>query len=249
MRSLDGKVAWITGAGSGVGRATARALAGAGARIALSGDREPALEETAAMIAEAGGEALVAPLDVRDRAAVQAAAETLEGRFGRLDILVNSAGMNIAERHWAAPDLAAWDAVLKTNVNGIYHCVAAALPIMRRQGDGLIVNISSWAGRYDYAVAGVPYSASKHAVLSLNASINMEEGRNGIRACAICPGEIATPFLDRRPVPVSAEERAKMLQPEDLAETIRFLASLPARACVNEILISPTINRLYAGPG
>jgi NAD(P)-dependent dehydrogenase (short-subunit alcohol dehydrogenase family) len=121
----------------------------------------------------------------------------------------------------------------------------AALPLMRRQRDGLIVNISSWSGRHHGYVAGVPYSASKYAVVSLNESLNIAEGRYGIRACVICPGEIATPILERRPVKLSDAQKSRMLQPDDLAQTILFLARLPARACVNEILLSPTQNRAY----
>ena len=247
MQSLEGKIAWVTGAGSGIGRAAAAALAGAGATVVVSGRRAAALDETIEAVAGAGGEAVAAPLDVGDRAAVTAQAGEIDRRFGRLDILVNNAGMNVAERHWANADLDAWDRLVRTNLNGVYYCVAAALPIMRRQGGGLIVNISSWAGRYNSYVAGVAYGASKHAVSALNASINMEECGHGIRACAICPAEVATPILDRRPVPVSAEDRAKMLQPEDLAETIVFVARMPARACLNEILISPTWNRFHLG--
>ena len=245
MQDLDGKVAWVTGAGSGIGQATACALAGAGAKVVLSGRREGPLRETAGLIGGAEDAVLVAPLDVGDPAAVKDCAGTIDRQFGRLDILVNNAGVNVAARRWADGDLEEWDRLLKININGVAYCVARALPIMRRQKDGLIVNISSWAGRYDSYVAGVAYSASKHAVSSLNASINMEEGANGIRACAICPAEVATPILDRRPVPVSAEDRARMLQPEDLAETILHVARMPARACLNEILISPTWNRAY----
>ena len=134
---------------------------------------------------------------------------------------------------------------MRVNVAGVYNAAAAALPAMRRQGDGLIVNIASWAGRHHGYFAGVAYSASKHAVVSLNASINIEESKNGIRACAICPGEVATPILDLRPDPPSEEARALMLQPEDLAETVLYVARMPARACVNEILIGPTWNRSY----
>jgi NADP-dependent 3-hydroxy acid dehydrogenase YdfG len=245
MNSLEGKVAWITGAGSGIGQAAAGALAAAGARVVLSGRRKEALDETSATISQAGGEAVMAPLDVSNVEAVRETAGMIDGRFGRLDILVNNAGINIAERHWSDGDLAEWDRLIEVNVNGVYYCVSAVLPIMRRQRDGLIINISSWAGRYNSSVAGAPYSASKHAVMALNASINLEESRNGIRACAICPGEVATPILDRRPVPVGVEERAKMLQPEDLAETILFVARMAPRACVNEILISPTWNRFF----
>ena len=245
MESLEGKVAWVTGAGTGIGQAIACALAANGVTVVLSGRRENPLRETADMIAEADGEALIEALDVTDVDAVNDVAETIDRKFERLDILVNNAGINVANRHWDKADLSAWDDLIKTNVNGICYCVAATLPIMRRQRDGLIVNISSWAGRYNTHIAGIPYGPSKHAVLSLNASINMEESVNGIRACAICPGEVATPILDRRPKPPSAEERAKMLQPEDLAETVLFLARMPPRACLNEILISPTDNRLY----
>ena len=116
---------------------------------------------------------------------------------------------------------------------------------IRRQQDGLIINISSWAGRYNSRVAGVAYGASKHAVLALNASINMEEGQHGIRACAISPAEVATPIMQQRPVQPTEEQLARMLQPDDLAETVLYVAGMPARACVNEILISPTWNRAY----
>jgi NADP-dependent 3-hydroxy acid dehydrogenase YdfG len=245
MIALDGKVAWVTGAGSGIGRAAACALAAAGARVVLSGRRAAALDETAATIDQAGGAAVPAPLDVSDLEAVRNAADTIDRRFGRLDLLVNNAGINVAARHWNAGDLGEWNRLVEINVKGVYYCVSAALPIMRRQQDGLIINISSWAGRHSSHVAGVPYGASKHAVMALNASINLEEFRNGIRACAICPGEVATPILDRRPVPVGAEDRAKMLQPEDLAETIVFVARMAPRVCVNEILISPTWNRSF----
>ena len=245
MESLEGKVAWVTGAGTGIGQAIACALAANGVTVVLSGRREARLQETAGMIAEAGGETLIEALDVTDVDAVTDVAETIDRKFERLDILVNNAGINVPDRHWAKPDPRAWDELIKTNVNGICYCVAASLPIMRRQEDGLIVNISSWAGRYDTFVAGVPYGPSKHAVLSLNASINLEENANGIRACAICPGEVATPILDQRPKPPSAEERAKMLQTGDLAETVLFLARMPPHVCLNEILISPTANRLY----
>jgi NADP-dependent 3-hydroxy acid dehydrogenase YdfG len=188
---------------------------------------------------------MLAPLDVGDLAAVQATAAAIQERYGRLDIQVNNAGVNIANRSWDSFAAEDWDRVIKTNVNGVYYCVSAALPTMRAQNDGLFVNIASWAGRFDTKVAGVAYSASKHAVLSLNASINLEELEHGIRATAICPAEVATPIMDRRPVPVSAEERARMLQPEDLAATVLFVATMPPRACLNEILISPTWNNMY----
>jgi NADP-dependent 3-hydroxy acid dehydrogenase YdfG len=110
-----------------------------------------------------------------------------------------------------------------------------------------VINLSSWAGVYHAALTGAAYNASKHAVIAMTETINMEECTHGIRACAICPAEVATPIMDRRPVPPSAEDRAKMLQPEDLGRTIRFVAELPPHACVNQIIISPTWNRIYVG--
>jgi NADP-dependent 3-hydroxy acid dehydrogenase YdfG len=118
---------------------------------------------------------------------------------------------------------------------------------MRSRRDGLIINVSSWAGRYASTLTGPAYNATKHAVVALTESINMEEGLNGIRATSVLPGEVATPILEKRPVPPAPEVRAKMLQAEDLGRTLLFLASLPPRACVNEIIISPTHNRFYFG--
>ncbi|MFH1517812.1 MAG: SDR family NAD(P)-dependent oxidoreductase, partial [Pseudomonadota bacterium] len=118
---------------------------------------------------------------------------------------------------------------------------------MRKQRDGLIINISSWAGRYPSMVTGPAYNTTKRAVIALSESINAEECGNGIRATSLLPGEVATPILEKRPVPPPREERDKMLQAEDLGRTILFLASLPPRACVNELIISPTANRFLLG--
>jgi NADP-dependent 3-hydroxy acid dehydrogenase YdfG len=245
MGSLEEKVAWITGAGSGIGQAGALALAAAGANAVLSGRTVPALNETAARIRTDSGKARVEPLDVCDADAVKRVADTIHREYGRIDILVNSAGVNIVNRHWQEVTGEDWKHVVDINLNGAFHCVSAVLPRMRGRGDGLIINIASWAGRYDTYVSGPSYNAAKHAMLAMNASLNIEEGKNGIRACAICPGEVATPILDKRPVPVSPEDKAKMLQTEDLGETILYVARLPARVCVNELLISPTWNRIY----
>ena len=118
---------------------------------------------------------------------------------------------------------------------------------MRAQRDGLIVNVSSWAGRYASSLTGPAYNATKRAVIALTESINMEECTHGIRACSILPGEVATPILDKRPVPPSIGRRARMAQPEDLGQAILFVATMPARTCVNELIITPTLNRFYTG--
>lgn len=244
---LEGKVAWITGAGSGIGRAGAQALAAGGATVVLSGRRAEPLDEVAAEIAAAGGKVETAPLDVADKAAVARVAAGILDRHGRVDILVNSAGLNLPQRFWKNLTPESFDQVVGINLNGALYCIHAVLPAMRAQRDGLVVNISSWAGRFESYLTGPAYNASKHAMVAMTMSLNDEECVNGIRACVICPGEVATPILEKRPVPPSREERDRMLQAEDLGQAIRFVAEMPPRVCVNEILISPTWNRFFVG--
>lgn len=244
--TLGGQIAWITGAASGIGLAGAQALAEAGAVVVLSGRRADGLERAAAGIRAQGGQAEVEPLDVNDAAAVAAAAQRILARHGgRLDILLNSAGTNTPQRFWRNLTVEGWRQVVGTNLDGLFHTTLAALPAMRARRNGLIVNVSSWAGVHHPKLTGAAYNGSKHAVVAMTETINMEEGVNGIRACCLCPAEVSTPILDTRPQPPSAEERARMLQPEDLGRTIRFIAELPPQACVNQIVISPTWNRMY----
>jgi NADP-dependent 3-hydroxy acid dehydrogenase YdfG len=244
--TLQGKVAWITGAGSGIGLAGAQALAQVGATVVMSGRRAEVLEAAAAQIRAAGGQAEAAVLDVADAAAVQRVATDIVARHGRIHILVNSAGTNSATRWWHNQTPQGWREVVATNLDGTFHTVHAVLPHMRQQRDGLVINVSSWAGVHHPRFTGAAYNGTKHAVTALTETINMEECTHGIRACALCPGEVATPILDRRPVPPSAEDRARMLQGDDLGATIRFLAELPPHVCVNQLVISPTWNRSYA---
>jgi NADP-dependent 3-hydroxy acid dehydrogenase YdfG len=247
MGSLDGKVAWVTGAGSGMGLSGAQHLAAEGATVVMSGRRADVLEREAESIRKAGGKADVEALDVSNAASVQRVCAATLARHGRLDILVNSAGLNNPLRFWRDQTVASWEEVIRVNLDGTFHCTREVLPSMRARKDGLVINISSWAGKYTSAMTGAAYNASKHAVISLTETINMEECVNGIRACALCPAEVATPILDRRPVPPSPEERARMLQPDDLGRTILWVALQPAHVCVNEIIISPTWNRMYVG--
>ncbi len=244
LQDITGKVAWVTGASSGIGAAGAATLAAAGARVIISGRRHAQLGDVASSIP---GDVTVLPLDVADRDAVFAAAKQIEADFGQIDFLVHSAGLNVKERSWADMPTENWEEVIQVDLNGAYYCCASVLPIMRQQGGGLIINISSWAGRYVSRVSGPAYSAAKHALNAMNESINQEECRYGIRACAICPGEVATEILDRRPIPVSTEDRARMLQAEDLGDLILYVCKAPPHVCLNEILISPTWNRGYIG--
>lgn len=243
--SMNGKIAWITGAGTGIGLGGARTLAQAGATVVMSGRRADVLEREAAAIRASGGEAEIAVLDVSDAAAVKATAETILARHGKIDILVNSAGLNTTQRFWRNQTLEGWNEVIRINLDGTFYCCHAVLPAMRARQDGLIINVSSWAGVYHSTITGPAYNGSKFGVVALTESINLEECVNGIRACAICPNEVATPIMDRRPVPPTAEERGRMLQLEDLGNTIRFVAEMPPHACINQIIISPTWNRGY----
>ncbi|MBV8917357.1 SDR family oxidoreductase [Bradyrhizobium sp.] len=240
----DGKrVAWITGGGSGIGEAGAERLAADGWIVVVSGRRKEALDAVVAKIAAAGGKAEAMPLDVSVAADVQKVADEIVSRHGRIDLLVNSAGINVPKRRWADMELEGWNQLVEINLSGVLYCMRAVLPAMRRQQDGLIINVSSWAGRHVSKMPGPAYTTTKHAVSALTHSFNMDECVNGLRACCLSPGEVATPILKARPVPPAAEELAKMLQPEDLGRTIAFVASLPPHVCVNEILISPTWNR------
>jgi NADP-dependent 3-hydroxy acid dehydrogenase YdfG len=245
MGKLSGKVAWITGAGTGIGLAAAKALSQSGATVVMSGRREDVLAAEAAQIRAGAGKAEVAVLDVADSAAVARVAEEILARHGRIDILVNSAGVNTANRFWKNQTAQGWREVVGINLDGTFYTTQAVLPAMRARADGVIINVSSWAGVFHPRMTGPAYNGSKHAVTAMTETINMEEGVNGIRACTICPAEVATPILDRRPVPPSAEQRAKMLQPQDLGDVIRYVAELPPHACINQLIISPTWNRIY----
>lgn len=245
MGKLEGKVAWITGAGSGIGEATAHAMAKEGAVVALTGRRKEPLDEVAHAIEKAGGKALVEPGDVMDKAMAPAVVARILKSAGRLDVLVNNAGTNVTARTFAALTPENLDYVIQANLNGAYYCVLAVLPQMRAQKDGVLIHTSSWAGRYVSPLSGTAYTASKHAVVAMSHSLNMEEFRNGIRSSVICPHEISTPILETRPVKVTEEERARMLQSEDMANLYVYIATQPPHVCINEVTIAPTWNRAY----
>jgi NADP-dependent 3-hydroxy acid dehydrogenase YdfG len=233
--------AWVTGAGSGIGRAVAIALAKAGWRLALTGRREEALRETAAMLG--GAEALILPADLTDSAAVEAVVAKLPEAPA---LLVNNAGANTPQRHWHHISAANARALVDANLTAPFLTSLAVLPGMKQRGGGLIVQIASVAGKGASPVSGPAYIAAKTGFVALSASLNAENGIHGIRSTCICPGEVATPILDLRPKPPSAEERATMLQPEDVAAAVLFATTMPAHVCLNEIVITPTHNREHA---
>ncbi len=243
------KVVWISGAGTGIGRATAHMFAHEGASVVLFGRRPGPLEGVCQEVCKLGGHGWFASLDVADRAAVEKAGAGALAWLGRVDFLVNNAGLNVRERTLKTLDPEGWDSVIAVNLTGAYNLARAALPAMREQGGGLIVNVSSIAGLRPSALAGAAYTASKHGMVGLSGVINEEEWPHGIRATAICPGEVNTPILAARPVPVPEEEHARMIQPEDVAAAIRFLACLDPRTCVPEMTIMPTHRRSLAAEG
>ena len=240
--TLDGKVALVTGAGSGIGRATAVRLAQAGATVALVGREAGKLEET--MRGEpfaSGAVGSVYAADISDPAQVAELARTVIAQHGQLDILVNAAGMNVAPRSIADGSVEDWHRVLATNVTGAYLLTKAFLTTMRTQGHGTVINVVSDSGLRGNNFAGVAYIASKFGLRGLTEAINAEERQHGIRATSIYPGEVNTPILDRRPVPPSAEAREKMLQPEDVAECIALAATLPPRAVIEDLTVRPVV--------
>ena len=232
------KVAVVTGAGSGVGRATAIKLAQLGWSVALIGRTEETLRKTADLTGNAKA-CFISPLRIGDLEGTKKIAESILAKFGRVDLLVNAAGTNVPKRSLEVLSMGDYHDMMDSNLNGAFYLVQAFLPVMRKQRSGTIVNIVSEAGRQASPKAGPGYVMSKFGMVGLNQAINAEERGNGIRACAILPGDIDTPILDKRPIPPPQEARAKMLQPEDIADCVLLAANLPDRAVIEELLIRP----------
>ena len=243
MKKLEGKTAWVTGAGTGIGRAVAQSFAAEGARVILTGRRREKLEETAALI---GANAHVLPCDLTDAAAVTAAAARVQSEWGGPDILVNNAGTNLPRRylHQLTPE--AIRTLIDGNLTAPFQTSVAVLPLMRAKGGGLIIQIASMAGKNVSFLSGPGYTAAKTGYVALSQAINQENGIHGIRSCCICPGEVATDILKSRPEPVPAEDVERLLQPEDIAAMALFVATMPARANITEMLVQPTYMRLTA---
>jgi NAD(P)-dependent dehydrogenase (short-subunit alcohol dehydrogenase family) len=248
MTTLTGKVAWVTGGGSGIGLAGAIELAKAGARVVISGRESAKLDgalATALRLGAPAGVITAMPLDVADAAAVARVAAAIEAAHGRIDILVNSAGINFPKRYWGETDAETFAQVVAVNLNGATYCTLAAAKGMRARREGTVINVASFAGWHFEYLTGPAYTASKAGMMALTHSFNIEECVNGLRATALCPGEVATPILKKRPVQPTEADKARMLQEADLGRTIRFIAEQPAHVCINELVISPVWNRTY----
>ena len=177
--------------------------------------------------------------DVSDRDQVREAVDRALGHWGEVGLLVNNAGINTNPRSVADVDPSDWDRTVDINLTGVFNVTRALLPSLRAQRSGTVINVASVAGLRASKVAGAAYSATKHGVVALSKQLNEEEVENGIRACGILPGEIDTPILKFRPSEPTAEHRASMLRPEDVAQCAMLAIDLPSRAVVQELLVRP----------
>jgi len=247
MGRLAKQVAIIVGASSGMGRASALAFAAEGAQVVASARRQAELDAVVAEITRAGGVAIGRSADVSRRADVDALVQAAVERFGRVDVLVNCAGINVPNRQMAALDQAGWDRIIAINLTGAFHCTQAVLPTMREQRGGLIIHIGSISGLWgDFS--GAAYQASKHGLMGIANATRMEERQHGIRVTVIYPGVCDTPILKNRPVPPTPEQRALMMQPEEIAEACLFAASLPPRTYVSDLSLMPTALQCNGNP-
>jgi NAD(P)-dependent dehydrogenase (short-subunit alcohol dehydrogenase family) len=242
VRTLQGQVAFVTGASSGLGRATAIELARAGADLALLARSEAELERLAGALRSEGVRSLPLPVDLADAEDVLAAAEHALGELGRVDLLVNSAATDVPAplEHLATGD---WDRVLAVNLRAPFLLSRAVFPRMRDAGRGTIVNISSIAGRRGWANASA-YCASKFALTGLTQALNAEGKPHGIRACVIYPGAMATTWgawdsTDREKLNPEPEPASRALPPQDVAALIVWIASAPPELVLNEVIATP----------
>jgi NADP-dependent 3-hydroxy acid dehydrogenase YdfG len=240
---LAGKVALVTGAGTGIGRCAALMLVAEGAAIAIAGRRKEPLDAVVKEIEKAGGRAAARACAVSKQAEARALGTWAEETFGRVDVLVNNAGHSSKVRavRWVGDE--DWNAVINVNLNGVYALTQTVIPGMIERGGGTIITVSSVAGIRPGLLGGTPYGAAKAGVRNFMGSVLSELRNHGIRATTILPGEVDTPILDRRPLNPDATARATMMMPEDVAETILLVATLPQRVAIEEVVMTATYAR------
>lgn len=232
------RVLWVTGAGTGMGRASAIHAARSGWRVALSGRRPERLVSVAQEIVATGGEALPLPVDVTNAAEVTSARDAIVERWGRIDGVVASAGLNDPHRTWADQDLDRFNAIMQTNLVATVRVIDASLPSLRARG-GTVVMISSYSAWSFSPGSGVAYSASKTALASASRMLNAQEAAHGIRSCHLCPGDVDSDFLSMRPNVPDAAAREVMLTADDIGRTVGFVLNSPAHVRIDELVISP----------
>ncbi len=243
MDSLTNKSVILTGAGSGIGRITAKMLGEMGANVFIVGRRENLLIDTVKEIEEAGGKGAYISADLEDGDAAANVAEVAIKKFGNIQYLINNAGHSSKVRSLRFVDKEDWQSVFNVNLEGVYRLTQAILPNMIENGEGTIVTVSSMAAITPGLMGGIPYSSAKAAVAAMMTAMRQELREYGIRSCTIYPAEVDTPILDNRPLPPDAEARASMMQPEDIAEAILLCMRMPQRTIVQDLVVSPTILR------
>lgn len=232
MRRLQSKIAIVTGSSSGIGKAIALVFAREGATVVVAARRAGLCQAVAAQITKSGGTAIGLPTDVTDEGQVdRLIAETVQ-RFGRLDLLVNNAGL-VGGGRLAETSTAAFDAMINTNLRGTFFCCRAGFRQMKKQGTGTILNMSSVAGVQAWAGTGA-YSASKYGIMALTKALADEGRAHGIKVMAICPGGVADELVDASPEEI---ERSEQISPYDIAETAVYLATLGKHAIVHQVVV------------
>ncbi|MFJ4175201.1 SDR family oxidoreductase [Microbacterium sp. NPDC089696] len=238
-------VAVVVGGSGGLGSAAAERLAADGHHVVVTGRRLDALDTVVARITDAGGRAEARVLDTADPAAVREVFSAIADEVGTVTTLVLSAGTNTPQRWWSTLTDEDFTRIVDTNLSSVTRCILRVLPGMREAGFGQIIVISSWAGFRYMSVAGAAYGSSKTGLSFLVESLNDQEGRSGIRSTLLCPGEVDTPILKTRNPPPPQEEIDRMLVPENVAEAVGWITALPSGVCVNELVLTPTWNRIY----
>jgi serine 3-dehydrogenase (NADP+) len=233
--SIQNQTVLIVGASSGIGRAATVLFAREGAKVVAAARREDRLQALKQELAKEQRDITVRVADASKPEEMQHLARTI----GKIDILVFVAGTNTPDRSMERLSPEIWNTLVEVNLNGAFYATHAVLPSMRSAGAGHLIYISSISGLVP-DVSGAAYQAAKRGVVGLAHAIRVEEKQNGIRTCVICPGLVDTELLEKRPVKPTPEVLAKALQPEDVAETILFVAKLPPRAVVPELQLMPT---------
>jgi NADP-dependent 3-hydroxy acid dehydrogenase YdfG len=239
MPQLEGKVAVVTGGGSGIGSASAATLFHAGAKVAIVGRDQAKLDQVAKTLGS-NDRVLACSADIADVKQVKAMAEKVTKQLGPIDILVNNAGTNLKHRTFQELTPEAWDRLIRTNLDGAFYCMHAIVPGMQARKDGVVVNIVSIAGLRAGALGGVAYAASKFGMHALGIALADEMRNSGIRVCNIYPGEVDTPILEFRPQAVTDEHRHRILRPEDIAAGVLYAVTQPPNVSIPELVIKPT---------